>query len=488
MVKYTDIIKGLETVIVIFAYYSCGKDTSCMKYTKEKKIPDSPMMTELGKNELYLYSLKKMAEQNVQNSRISLTNLFGKHAFFFEANECIRANEKDKYALIRMDIYRFKTVNEFCGRAEGDRLLRFIADSFRKYESKNTVVGHMRADIFVICTPFEDKQELIDIVTDINAKIATYPIPCKILPSFGICIAENNMDVSLMTDYANLALQRIKGKVFSWYSFYDDELRQELLFEKKIENEVLEALGNKYLAVFIQPKVDMTTGAVIGGEALVRWKQLEEGYLYPDQFIPVLEKSGYIIDVDIYVWNEVFRRMRDWISAGGVPLPISLNVSRMHAYQSDFKEVICSLAHKYQIDPKLIKLEVTESVLSENEEEFYKSINFLQDRGFEFSMDDFGSGYSSMNMLKDEPIDEVKLDKKFLDDISDRKGRIIIQSIIMMIQKLNIDMIAEGVETQEQAEFLMECGCYKAQGYYYYQPMPIENFEKLLQKEGNKMK
>lgn len=442
----------------------------------------SPMMTEEGKEELYLYSLKKMAEENLDKNKIILTNLYGLKAFFFKANECMLKHSDLKYALVRMDIYRFKTVNEFCGRKEGDRLLKFIADCFREYESDDTVIGHLRADIFVMCIPFQDKQELIDIVTDINEKICSYPLGCKVLPSFGICISGNHMDISLMCDYADLALQNIKGKAYALYEFYDDHMREELLRERKIESSVMDALQEEEFKVYVQPKVDMRDGGIIGGEALVRWLSPKEGFIYPDQFIPVLEKSGYIVDVDAYVWEKVFAAIRKWIDQGIQPVPISVNVSRVHVYQKAFCEVLRQLSDKYQVSPEYVPLEVTESMFTEYTDKLYRNITYLQEKGFRFSMDDFGAGYSSLNMLKDEPVDEVKIDRFFLKDIEKTKSQIVIRNVINMIHELDIDMIVEGIETKEQADFLMKYGCYKAQGYYYYKPMPIEEFEELLQK------
>lgn len=451
-----------------------------MSFAKGLETSSSPMLTEEGKEELYLYSLKKMAEQNATTSRYNLTGLYGNNAFFYKGNECLRVHKEKKYALIRMDLYRFKTVNEFCGRSQGDALLKHIADCFRVYEAEDTVVGHLRADIFALCTPYQETDDLIHIVSSLAEKITSFPISCKLLPAFGICISEYGMDISLLSDYANLALQTIKGKVFSFYSFYDKDLRTSLLLEKKIENEITTALTERQLEVHIQPKVNMKTGDIIGGEALLRWKHPLEGYLYPNLFIPVLEKSGYIVDVDIYVWTEVFQFLRKLIDQGMTPLPISLNVSRLHEYQKDFVEVLCRLSREYKIPPSLITLEITESALAENSSYLFYCMRMLQEKGFSFSMDDFGSGYSSMNMLKDEPIDEVKIDRLFLSNLESSKGRTVIRHIISMLAELGMDMIAEGVETKEQEQFLIECGCYKAQGYLYYKPMALTELEKLL--------
>jgi len=447
----------------------------------KKTIAPSPMMTEEGKNELYLYSLKKMADRNAETNRFSLTGLYSNIAFFYKANECLHSHPNRQYALIRMDIYRFKTINEFCGRTDGDRLLVHISDCFKKYETEDSVAGHLRADIFALCTPYETEQDLINIVKDIAEKIEAFPLPCKILPAFGICKSEFGMDISLLIDYANLALQTVKGRVFSCYAFYDETLRQQLLYEKKIENEIIPALNNHELEVYIQPKVNMVTNEIIGGEALLRWNHPQDGFILPNQFIPVLEKSGYIVDVDKYVWEEVFHCLRQWIDKGYKVVPISLNVSRLHSYQTDFEQVLYGLAEKYNIPRNLVQLELTESALTENADLVFKIMSNLQKNGFYLSMDDFGSGYSSMNMLKDEPIDEIKIDRAFLSDISTKKSRIIIRHMISMMTDLNINIIAEGVETPEQAAFMLECGCYRAQGFLYYRPMPTTEFEKLLQ-------
>ena len=227
----------------------------------------------------------------------------------------------------------------------------------------------------------------------------------------------------------------------------------------------------------------MRSGEIIGGEALIRWHSVKEGIIYPDEFIPVLEKSGYIVDVDAYVWEKVFAAIHIWKTGGITPVPISVNVSRSHVYQKSFAGVLEKLAQQYDVEPYYVPLEVTESMFTEYVDKLYKNITRLQSAGFRFSMDDFGAGYSSLNMLKDEPVDEVKIDRFFLKDIKKEKSQIVIRNVIHMIQELQLDMIVEGIETKEQAELLMNYGSYKAQGYYYYKPMPMVEFEQLLIKQ-----
>lgn len=392
-----------------------------MEHTRDnqqKKITAS----KVERDELYLYSLKKMADNNINSNESPLTGLYGIKAFFYQSNELMKKNPDKRFAVIRMDIYHFKTVNEFCGRQEGDKLLKYI-----------------------------------------NA---------------------GNLDISLMCDYADLALNRIKGKVFRVYEFYDTDMREKMLFEKKIENDILPALKNDCIKTYIQPKVDMRTGRIVGGEALVRWQREDGSMVYPDEFIPVIEKNGYVLDVDDYMWDKVCYYIKQLEKEGKTPVPISINVSRMHVYQEDFIDRIKKITSKYDINPKLIPLEITESAFTSEESSLYRKIKSLQDCGYRFSMDDFGSGYSSLGMLKDEHVDEVKIDKTFVDDIATDKGRILLKNVIQMIRALGIDMIAEGVETKEQADFLVNNGCIYAQGYYYYRPMPIEDFVLLLEKSG----
>jgi diguanylate cyclase (GGDEF)-like protein len=444
------------------------------------KVNESPMMTDMGKEELYLYSLKKMAYENVARNRSTLTNLYGNKAFFFMANELMRDFPEQRHAVIRMDIYRFKTVNEFCGRSEGDGLLKHISDCFRKYESKSAVVGHLRADIFVLCTVFNEREDLIKIVEDINNKINKYPMQYKVLPAFGICIKEEGMDISLMCDYADLAIQEIKGKVYKLYSFYDNAMREKMLYEKRRENEISGALNNGDIKVYIQPKVDMVTKKIIGGEALVRWLHPQDGFLRPDMFVPVLERSGHIVEMDQFVWDKVFSSIRSWIDKGIKAVPISVNVSRIHVYQSNFIDVLNKMTEKYSIPPKYVPLEVTESAFTENARKLFGNIEILQEKGFYFSMDDFGSGYSSLNMLKDEPIDEVKIDRTFIRDMNDVKSKVVVRNIIHMLKELNIDIMAEGVETEEQAMLLTAYGCTRAQGYIFINQCHWKNLNNFL--------
>ncbi len=276
-----------------------------MEYKKklENIVNQADSMRAIRNQELYEYSRKRFLEYDAQKEKgiNSITNLPGLRVFFYEAGEIIAAHPELHFGVIVADIAEFKAVNEFCGRKCGDELLFLIADVFKHYEEKRgyTIAGHARADNFLMCTAFESEQELIDIALDIHRLVADYPLPYKVQMSFGICPDYTSKpSVSYLKDCATIALKKIKGKFYSIYSIFDEKMRSDLLMEKQVENDIINALEKKELQLFIQPKVDMRTGKIIGGEGLVRWKHSELGMISPGDFIPVLEKNGFIINVD----------------------------------------------------------------------------------------------------------------------------------------------------------------------------------------------
>lgn len=449
-------------------------------------VSESPQKSEEGKSELYLYSLRKMAEQNVKSNVNDLTNLHNLRSFFYLGGEIIRNNPGKKFAVIVMDIAQFKAVNEFCGRKVGDSLLCFIADCFRSLEETrpDTVACHARADIFCLLTSYGQENELVDIVDELGDRIDTFDIAYKVLPSFGICPAlESNPAISYMKDCAMTALNTIKGKFFARYAFFDDDMRKQQMREKQIENDIVEALRNGDFALYIQPKVDMDSGRIVGGEALVRWIHREKGIIGPNDFVPVLEKNGFIINVDVYVWEQVFAFLGRLLEEGVQPVPISINVSRVHAYDKNFCSTLCRLKEKYNVPPPYVPLELTESAFLADEEGMYTRLKYLREQGFKVSMDDFGTGYSTMNMLKNQPMDEIKIDRGFITDMENPKSKVIIRHTINMLKDLDTSIIVEGVENTEQKNFLLECGCDRAQGFLFYKPMPACDFEKLIRKQ-----
>lgn len=436
------------------------------------------------RNDLYLYTLRKMAESNLETNLTNLTRLLNRRAFFYKSAEIMKENPDRKFAVLAMDIANFKMLNEFCSHEAGDQILVYIADIFREYWRRDcTVVSHFRADIFAMMTPFEVKEDLVNIATDIHSRVDAFKLPFKVLTSIGICIATSpDMATSNMYDYATIAKQSIKGKFYAKYAFFDDKMYQNMLMEKQIENDIVNALQSGQLQAYIQPKVNMSTREIVGGEALVRWIHPTEGIISPGRFIPVLEKNGLIIDVDFCIWKQIFSWMHDRLSAGKKVVPVSINISRMHAHDTGFTQRLISLAEEYNVPTSLVVLELTESSFLTNTDGMFASMLELKAHGFMLSMDDFGTGYSTMTMLKNHPVDEVKIDKGFIDDIENENAGLILEHIIHMLHALNKKIIVEGVETLSQQDFLLAHDCLYAQGFLYYKPMPVPEFESLLER------
>ena len=238
------------------------------------------------------------------------------------------------------------------------------------------------------------------------------------------------------------------------------------------------ALEHGEFVMYLQPKYSISTAGVVGAEALVRWIHPEKGMLPPAEFISVFEKNGFIIKLDEYIWEQACKAIRGWIDSGVQPVPISVNISRVHLTDEKFIDVLDRLIEKYDIPKNMIETEITETVENAGDSEVIKR---LKERGYMLLMDDFGSGYSSLNMLKSTPFDVIKIDRDFFSEfmLSDR-GKKIISHTISMSKDIGLDMVAEGVETKEQAEFLKNCGCDVAQGFYYSKPVPINDFERLV--------
>lgn len=347
-----------------------------MDTTVELDKPKEP-----GGQELYMFSLRKMAEHNLSQNRNSLTSLYNIRAFFYACGELMVRHPELKFAVIVLDIAQFKSVNEFCGREAGDGLLKCIAEVLRIYENERpvTCACHVRADNFALFTSYESEEELVDIVHYVEEKIEEFPLDCKVLPAFGICTSEHDHDnVSSMKDCATIAMNTIKGKFYASYAFFDEKMHMEQLREKRIENDIVESMKNGDFALYIQPKVDMKTGKIVGGEALVRWIHPKQGMIKPDEFIPVLEKNGFIINLDIYMWEKVFQFISDLFEEGIQPVPISINVSRVHVYDKNFCNSLCGLVKKYNVPASYVPLELTESAFLGDKRGMYDRMEFLR--------------------------------------------------------------------------------------------------------------
>ena len=311
--------------------------------------------------------------------------------------------------------------------------------------------------------------------------LSRYPLDFDIVPIFGVyLIAGKKITPDHMYDRANLAAKHCKGNYIRNYAFYTRQMSQEIEKEQRIVNSMKSALENHEFVVFYQPKYGLSDNQIAGAEALVRWKHPERGMISPGEFIPVFERNGFITKLDYYVWEQTCIQLRKWMDEGKNPLPISVNLSRVSLYNKDIVNVICNLVDSYRIPRRLFQVELTESAYNTNPKAVQDMMQRLREEGFYILMDDFGSGYSSLNVLKDIVVDVLKMDMKFFaGDDREGRGENIMAAVIRMAKWLNMPVVAEGVERIEQVEFLRSIGCEYVQGYYFAKPMPVEEYEKL---------
>ena len=292
-------------------------------------------------------------------------------------------------------------------------------------------------------------------------------------------------------DKANIARKNAKD-INSYYlcsnAYYNDIEHQKMMKEKDMENMMEKALEEEQFIVYLQPKVSLKTGKVIGSEALVRWDNPINGLIPPNDFIPFFEKNNFIVKLDMYVFEKVCQILRKWIDEGIDVLPISVNLSRNHLQNSDFLKDYKNIQSKYQIPSELIEIELTETVVFENLEILRHIINEIHNCGYKCSMDDFGSGYSSLNVLKEIPVDILKLDKVFFGKENNQRANDIVESVIRLAKKLGMETIAEGIETIPQVELLRSMECDMIQGYVFSKPVPVDEFEKIIQLDVPMMK
>lgn len=412
----------------------------------------------------------------------SLTGIYNEFAFSSRAMHLINTNPDKQYAIIRFDIARFKMVNDMFGSARGDELLKFIACVLRDHVSSDDCYGRLSSDVFCICTSESSDSQLLNLIHRLTYHVEAFPINFNLTPYFGICLVKPELSMNTLLDWSGLALKTIKGSTLTNYAFYNHQMREQLLEESRIENEMNDALEQGQFVIYLQPKCNIETSRVVGAESLVRWIHPEAGLISPNSFIPLFEKNGFILKLDEYVWEETCKVIHSWLEKGYPLLPVSVNISRVHIFDPEFCDKITELVHKYNIPIKMLELEFTESAFITNLDQLYHIMTTLNERGFTLSMDDFGSGYSSLNMLKNSPVDVIKIDREFLNESTGSKnGRVIIRNTISMLRQLNMQIVAEGVETLEQAGFLLDSGCSIAQGYYYSKPVSISSFEEFAQ-------
>ena len=417
-----------------------------------------------------------------------LTGLYSKEFFYQRVRETLRQNSGQNYYLICSDIVNFKLINDVFGVAAGDRLLCGIADMYRRYVGEGGICGHLDADRFACLLEFDDvftEQMFISANEEINRLQNAKNVAVK----WGIySVGNQNVTVEQMCDRALLAARSIKEQYGVYYAAYDDKLRDELLRQQAIIDSMETALKEGQFLVYLQPKYRIWDETLAGAEALVRWKHPEWGFQSPAEFIPLFEKNGFITKLDQFVWDKTCFYLRKWDEEGYPPIPVSVNVSRADIYHADIADIMMRTVSKYGLTPSRLHLEITESAYTEDPGQIIETVRHLRELGFVIEMDDFGSGYSSLNMLNQMPIDILKLDMQFVQsETAKPMDQGILQLIMELARRMHLSVVAEGVETKTQLDRLSETGCEYVQGYYFARPMPEGEFETLMRDQAVKV-
>lgn len=433
----------------------------------------------------------------VKNRRLAeidtLTGGRTKRRYISDSAKAVKKTNPKNWAVIVFDIDKFKFINDRLGYDEGNRVLERLYKTIGDHLETGEVYARISDDNFACTIKNGSDIDLENRINNIfaefdrrNSLFVSYPV----MFSAGICRLDqctdkyDAVDFNVAIDRCSIAKKTIKGRHSNAVAFYDGKIREKALREKDFENVMPAALREHEFMCYIQPKYGTKSRHIEGAEALIRWNSKEFGFVFPDEFIPLSEKNGFVVELDFFILEEVCKAMRRWLDKGLTPVVISVNQSRLHLNNDDYIWRVREIVDKYEIPYEYIELELTESVFTDNADLMLKVMQKLHDIGFKLSIDDFGSGYSSLNMLKDIPADVVKIDREFFNGtVNSQKGRAVISTVVDLAKNLNMQVISEGVETVEQVDFLQEIDCHMVQGYYFAKPMPMKDFEILWEND-----
>lgn len=435
-------------------------------------------LKEVAESSIALEDIPENEDMHSMLKRVSKRNRFNRNV-----NNLLFTSKKE-IGFIQFDIRKFKIVNDLYGEKFGDEVLYFIIRQLRENCNENQFFVNLRSDVFMVVTEYENPQELIEFIEELDERISRYK-NVKLQLSYGIYTVENrNMELRQMEDRAAMARKRAKNNILTNILFYQEQFKDSLYNRKFIEENMQLAINERQFQMYLQPKYSITQNVIIGAEALVRWKHPDKGMIFPNQFIPIIEENGFVKKVDYYIWREACHFIRRCQKEGVSPMPISVNVSRIHLRDNDeCIQILSEMIEEAGIGKELLELEITETA---DDQQISNKALQLKEEGFTLLMDDFGSGYSSLNILLETPFDVIKLDRKFMENMMvSRKGRLILEQVVAMANKLELGLLAEGVETKEQVDLLQSIGCDQVQGYYYAKPMPAEDFFALLKEQNS---
>jgi diguanylate cyclase (GGDEF)-like protein len=420
-----------------------------------------------------------LAAKQIEDGCDILTGQWNRQRFLAEAQRLIRCRPDVRFTMVYTNIEQFHRINNLYGQRTGDLILRTMGQTLAKLCPEG-VVGRPDGDHFAVCCPTDTfyPERVVECAAGIMRQLRLHRSMRLTLGIYDIDDPE--LPIQIMYERAEMALRALEPNT-SAFIRYDETLRQKLQEEQDIVNHQESALRSGQFQVYLQPIYSLSTGAPVSAEALVRWVHPTRGMIPPDRFIPLFERNGFITQLDFYVWETVFRYLSEFKKRGYPDFPISANMSRVDFYDPGICDVIQQLSQKYDVSPSLFRVEVTESAYMDDPERMLEMIRQLNSAGFRVLMDDFGSGYSSLSMLINIPVSALKIDMGFVGGIgTSERSNSVFSSVIRMAKWLEMAVVAEGVETQIQLDYLKSVGCDRVQGYYYSKPLPLANFQGLI--------
>lgn len=424
-----------------------------------------------------------------------VTNGFNRIRFELEMQKLLHHSPPGSYCLMSFDIYQFKMLNDLAGGREGNRVLNYVYQAVKRNFPEGTPIARISADmfdvLFPVCPYDALKKKTEALVADINHFNKGREEQYFLRLAVGVYpINDIEPDIITIQDKANIARKSLKNNSSAQLytlAVYDDNERLRQNREKEMLDRMDQALKNREFLVYLQPKINLKNNRVCSAEALVRWQDPMHGLIPPDEFIPLFEKNGSIVKLDLYMFDKVCQLMKQWGQEGKPLIPVSVNLSRVHLQYDSFLEHFIKIQQKYQVPAELLEFEITESVAYENKNQIASILQRMHDAGFRCSLDDFGSGYSSLNLLNEIPVDAIKIDRDFFNIVPEKieRSKLVIESVINLAKNLHTVTVSEGVETEAQVSFLRDIGCDIVQGFVFSRPLPIDDFENFVKRRNS---
>lgn len=498
---------GLDSLVDMYPAFRRGQSCSFMisPIDQEGKTTyftvNAQCIYWIGEDPIYMLIYNDITELKAQQQQLEeynqmlhtlvysdeLTGGYNRRKFEQDAAECVSGAPEGSYCMLWLNLQKFKAINDTAGADLGDATLVYIHNAIRKHLEKNEFTARIYSDNFVILMKNNESLEMRiqQMIEDVNSYNRDSEYKYYLTFTIGVYrIVDPHMPITYCEDRAHAAKKSAETKINEYYTlnYYTDSVFQKMLYDKKLENRMQDALANQEFKIYLQPKFSIKKQAFTGAEALIRWDDPKQGVQPPDTFIPLFEANGFIVQIDYFVFEEVCKLIKSWINAGWEPVKVSVNMSRRHFSSPGFMDFYVRTSEKYEIPKQYLEIELTETMVFESPEAFAKIVQRIHDAGFSCSLDDFGSGYSTLSTLKDLDVDAIKLDKSFFtaEQMNNTKENIIVENILDMSKALEMVSIAEGIETDEQKEFLYRTSCDLIQGYVFSKPVPPDDFNELV--------